>query len=173
MPASAWLLVFFGALAIQRASELILSARNARRLRALGAVEHGAGHFPLLVAVHVLFPAALAAEVFLLGAQPGRLWPVWLALWLAAEALRYAAIAALGDRWNVRIWVLPGAPLVRSGPYRFLRHPNYAAVILELLAAPLMFGAWRTALGISILNLLVLRIRIRAEEEALLRPGGP
>jgi len=162
-----WLALFLALVIVQRAGELALSARNARRLRARGARESGAGHFPLLVLVHVLFPLGLAGEVLLLGARPGPLAPLWLALWLAAQALRYAAVRALGERWNVRIWVLPGAPLVHSGPYRFLRHPNYVAVAAELLAAPLIFGAWRTALGISLLNLVALRIRIRAENEAL------
>jgi methyltransferase len=123
--------------------------------------------------VHALFPILLGLEVLLLGARPDAGWPLWLALWLAAQALRYAAVGALGERWTVRIWVLPGAPLVRRGPYRLLRHPNYVAVVVELLAAPLLFGAWRTALVIGVLDLLVLRQRIRAEEAALGSAVGP
>ncbi len=165
------LALFLGVVAVQRIAELALSARNAKRLKARGAREYGAGHFPLLVLVHALFPVSLAAEVFWLGARPGRLWPLWLGLWLAAQALRYAAVRALRERWSVRIWVVPGAPLVRSGPYRHLRHPNYLAVVAELVAAPLLFGAWRTALGISVLNLVALRIRVRAEEQALRSSG--
>ena len=161
------LVLFLVVLAVQRLAELLWSARNERRLAARGGREQGARHFPLLVLVHVLFPVLLVAEVLSLGARPGPLWPLWLALWLVAQALRYAAVRALGERWTVRVWVLPGAPLVRSGPYRFLRHPNYVAVVLELLAAPLMFGAWRTALVISALNALALATRIRAEERAL------
>ena len=164
---SATLVLFLVVLAVQRLAELLWSARNERRLAARGGREHAAGHFPLLVLVHVLFPILLVAEVLALGAEPGPLWPLWLVLWLAAQALRYAAVRALGERWTVRVWVLPGAPLVRSGPYRFLRHPNYVAVVLELLAAPMMFGAWRTALVISALNALALATRIRAEEKAL------
>ena len=117
--------------------------------------------------VHVLFPLALIAEVLGLGVRPPGAWPLWLALFLAAQVLRVAAIRALGERWHVRIWVVPGMPLVRRGPYRFLRHPNYLVVVLELLAAPMMFGAWRTALAISALNLAALAIRIPAEERAL------
>jgi methyltransferase len=158
---------FLAVLAVQRGSELVVSARNERRLRVRGAREYGPGHFPLLVLIHVLFPVSLVAEVSVIGAGPGQLWPVWLGFWLAAQALRYAAVRALGQRWTVRIWVLPGMPLVRRGPYRFLRHPNYLAVVVELLAAPLLFGAWRTAVAISVLNLFALWIRIRAEEEAL------
>jgi methyltransferase len=152
---------------VQRAVELVVSARNERRLAARGARQHAAGHFPLLVLVHVLLPLFLVAEVVGLGARPGPLWPWWLAVWLAAQALRYAAVRALGDRWTVRIWVLPGEPLVRRGPYRFVRHPNYLAVVLELAAGPLVFGAWRTALVVSALDAVALAVRIRAEEQAL------
>lgn len=161
------LAAFLVVLAVQRASELVHSARNTRRLVARGAREFGGRHYPLIVTVHVLFPLCLVAEVVVLGARPGSLWPVWLGLWLAAQALRYAAIRALGERWSVRILVLPGEPLVRRGPYRFLPHPNYLAVAVELLAAPLMFGAWRTAIAISLLDLVALWIRIRAEDPAL------
>ena len=120
-----------------------------------------------IYASFLLFPIALACEVLLLGARPWPSWPLWLGFWVGTQALRFAAIRSLGDRWHVRIWVVPGMPLVRDGPYRWLRHPNYLAVVVELIAAPLMFGAWRTALGISALNLVALAIRIRAEEQAL------
>jgi methyltransferase len=159
--------LFLAVLAVQRAGELIHSARNVKRLKARGARECGSAHFPLLVLIHLLFPVCLVTEVFAVGARPGPLWPVWLGFWLAAQALRYTAVQALGERWTVGILVLPGMQRVRSGPYRFLRHPNYLAVVIELLAAPLMFGAWRTAVAISVANLFVLWIRIRAEEGAL------
>jgi methyltransferase len=154
-------------LAVQRVVELLHSAHNERRLRARGAREHGGEHFVSIVGVHVLFPVLLALEVFVLGARPTAAWPLWLGLWLAAQALRYAAVWTLGDRWTVRVWVLPGVPRVRRGLYRWLPHPNYLAVVIELIAAPMFFGAWRTALLITLLNLLVLRRRIRVEEAAL------
>jgi methyltransferase len=161
------LALFFVVLAVQRVGELVHSARNVRALRRRGAREYAAGHFPLLVLVHVLFPLALLYEVALLGSRPGPHWPLALACWLAAQALRYSAVSALGERWSVGVWVLPGEPLVRRGPYRFLRHPNYVAVVTELVAAPMMFGAWRTAVAITLLNACALAIRIRAEEAAL------
>jgi methyltransferase len=161
------LAAFLGFLIVQRIAELILSARNAARLRARGAREYGRGHYPWLVALHTLFPIALVAEVLGLGARPGAAAPVWVGVWLAAQLLRYGAIRALGEHWNTRVLVVPAAPLVRRGPYRWLRHPNYVAVVLELLAAPLMFGAWRTALVFSFANLILLRIRIVCEEHAL------
>jgi methyltransferase len=170
--AEAGLLAFFAALAAQRTSELALSSRGAKRLRERGAREHGSGHFPLLVGLHVLFPLALAAEFVWLHARPWGSWPAWLALLLGAQALRIWSMHALGERWTVRILVVPGEPLVRGGPYRFLRHPAYVAVAAELLAAPLLFGAWRTALGIGVLNAVALAIRIRAEASALRDAGA-
>ena len=161
------LAAFLVATAGQRLFELGLSARNARRLAARGGVEHGRGHFPLLVLVHVAYLVAIPLEVLAIGARPGTAWPIWLGLWIGAQLLRLASISALGDRWNTRIWVIPGAPLVRHGPYRLVRHPNYIAVVIELIAGPMMFGAWRTAVAITALNALALAIRIRAENRAL------
>lgn len=162
-----WLVSFLILVLVQRVGELMHSAHNGRVLRARGAKEHGASHFPLLVIVHVLFPVSLVLEVVFLGARPGSWWGAWLVLWCSAQFLRYWAVLSLGDRWNARILVLPGVPVVSRGPYAFLTHPNYVAVAIELLVAPLMFGAWRTALGISLLNLFALWIRICAEERAL------
>ncbi len=164
---SAWFLAYLGVLAVQRVGELWLSARHEAKLRARGAREVGKSHFRWIVGVHALYPILLGIEVFALGARPGRGWPVWFALWLTAQALRYAAVWALGERWTVKIWVLPGEPLVTRGVYRWLRHPNYVAVVLELIAAPVMFGAWRTAVLITLLNALALRERIRTEDRAL------
>jgi methyltransferase len=165
--ADAAALMFAGAIAAQRVGELVLSRRNAARVLARGAVESGARHFPLLVLVHTLFIVGIVIEVIVFDARPGRWWPAWLVLWVAAQALRYWAVHALGDRWNVRILVVPGEPPVSRGPYRFLRHPNYVAVVVELVAAPMVLGAWHTAVAASLVNLVVLRTRIRAEERAL------
>jgi methyltransferase len=157
-------LVLHGA---QRASELVLSAKHERVLRARGAIPHGASQFPMMVALHVAFPLTLIAEVLVLGARPPAAWPAWLTLLLAAQALRIWTMVALGELWTARIWTLPGEPLVTGGPYRFLRHPNYLAVVIELLAAPMMFGAWRTALVIGVLDAFALSVRIRCEDRAL------
>lgn len=166
------LALFLGLTLFERAAEVLLSARNARRLRALGAVESGAGHFPLLVAVHALYLCALPLEIVALGARPGAHWPAWLALWVAAQAVRLCTMRALGVRWTVRILVVPGMPRVRRGPYRWMAHPNYAAVAVELIAGSLLFGAWRTAAVVSLLNLAALSIRIQAEDAALAAAGG-
>jgi methyltransferase len=164
----AWLLL----LTAERGVELWLSARNTRRALAAGGVEAGQGHYPAMVLLHGVFLPACALEPLL---WP-RAWPRALSLGalavaLLAMALRWWAIATLGARWSTRIVVWPGRPLVRAGPYRLLRHPNYLAVVLELLAVPLIGGAVVTAAVATLANLLLLTTRIRAEEGALgLRP---
>jgi methyltransferase len=158
-------LIFVGA---ERLFELWLSRRNARLAFAQGAVEAGQAHFRVMALVHTLFLFACAAEVLLLHrAFPGALG--WAALGVAAlaQGLRYWAIATLGSRWNVRVIVLPGAPPVTKGPYRLVRHPNYVAVVLELIAIPLAHGAWITALVFSAANAALLAVRIRVEERAM------
>jgi methyltransferase len=163
----AGLVAFLLLLTAQRVSELFISARHARRLLARGAREVGREHYPLLILLHASFPIALVVEVLALHARPGRLAPLWIMLLLGAQGLRVAAMRALGERWTTRVLVLPGAPPVVTGPYRWLRHPNYVAVVTEFIAAPLLFGAWRTALVFSLANLMALRVRIRCEERAL------
>jgi methyltransferase len=162
----AGLVAYLATVLLQRVAELWLSRRNLARLAARGAVEAHGGHFWMFVVLHAGYPIALVAEL-LAGARPPAAWPLWLGAWLAAQALRVAAIRALGERWNVRIVVLPGEPPVRSGVYRWLSHPNYVAVALEFVSAPLMFGAWRTAAACSALNALAMAVRIPAEERAL------
>lgn len=160
-------IAFSAALTVQRLFELRISRRHAQALRARGAIEYGRRHFPMFVILHTLLPVAMILEVAQLGARPGPLWPMWAALFVLAQALRYSAIRALGPFWNVRVLVVPGASLVRTGPYRWLRHPNYVAVVIELVAAPMIFGAWRTAILVTLLNALALSVRIRCEERAL------
>ncbi len=149
--------------ALQRLAELEYARRNTRRLLAAGGVEHGAGHYPLFVALHggwlaalfVLVPAGAPAHWGLLGLygllQLGRLW----------------VFASLGRRWTTRVIAVPGAPLVTRGPYRFLRHPNYLVVALEIPVLPLAFGAWQIALAFGLANLALLAHRIRVEALAL------
>ncbi|XXX80098.1 isoprenylcysteine carboxyl methyltransferase family protein [Sorangium sp. So ce134] len=161
-------LAFLGAVSLERLAELFISRRNARRAFAKGGVEVGQAHFRVMALMHTAFLAACALEVALLDRPfPGPLGLAALLVALLAQALRYWVIATLGEQWNVRIIVVPGAAPVSGGPYRYLRHPNYAAVIAEMVAIPLIHGAWLTALVFSALNAIVLSVRIRAEEEAL------
>jgi methyltransferase len=155
-------------IALERGVELVLSARNARTARTLGGVESGQRHYPVMASFHALFLVACAAEVvFLHRPFPGLLGWVALAAVALAQALRYWAIATLGWRWNTRIVVVPGEPPVTAGPYRWIRHPNYVAVVTEMVALPLVHGAWLTAGVFSLGNAWLLAVRIRAEERAL------
>jgi methyltransferase len=154
--------------ALQRLIELAVSKRNERRLRARGAVEAGAAHYPWMVALHTAFLVSCLAEVWLLP-RPfvAPLAAVALAVLAAASALRVWTLSTLGERWSARVLVLTGAPPVVGGPYRHLRHPNYLAVVLEIAALPLVHTAWLTALVFTVANAVLLRVRIGVEEAAL------
>ena len=147
---------------LQRIGELWLSNRNTRRLLGRGAREVGAGHYPLIVAVHALW------LITLWWLAPTR--PVdgfWLALYVLLQLARIWVLASLGARWTTRIITLPDAPLVRRGPYRFVNHPNYVVVTGEIAVLPLAFGLWPVALLFTLLNAAVLATRIREENRAL------
>ncbi|MEO8547685.1 MAG: isoprenylcysteine carboxylmethyltransferase family protein [Sphingomicrobium sp.] len=148
----------------QRLSELWLSNRNTRHLLDQGAVEVGRSHYLLLVSVHV---AWLAALWWWAPGQPIN-WTL-VALFVLLQFARVWVIATLGPRWTTRIIVLPGAPLVRAGPYRFVDHPNYLIVALEIAILPLAFDLAGVALIFSILNAAILTVRIRAENQALVQ----
>ena len=161
-------LTFIGLLVVERLGELALSARNARRVMARGGKELGQRHFRVMTVLHTAFLVSCVAEVLLLPRPfPGALGWTAFGVALLAQAIRYWAIFTLGDRWNTRIIFLPGAEPVTSGPYRYMRHPNYLAVILELAAVPLIHGAYLTAIVFTLLNAVMLLVRIRAEEAAL------
>jgi methyltransferase len=148
---------------LQRLAELALARRNTRRLLAAGGREAGAGHYSLLVLLH---GAWLLALFTLVPAEaPVNLW--LLGLFVLLQAGRLWVIASLGRFWTTRIITLAEVPLVRRGPYRFLRHPNYAIVAAEIAVLPLAFGAWQIALGFSLVNLPLLAHRIRIENAAL------
>ena len=161
-------LVFLGLIAAERVVELALSRRNARIAFARGGRESGRTQFRWMAAFHGAFLASCAAEAVLLRRPfPGLLGAAALVGALGSQGLRYWAIATLGDRWNVRIIVVPGDPPITAGPYRFVRHPNYLAVVAEMVCLPLVHGCWLTAIFFSLGNIAVLRTRIRAEERAL------
>ncbi len=161
-----WALI--GVVAVQRVSELRLARRNEAWARAQGAREYGAGHYPAFFLLHGAWLLLWPLEAWRGGPTLAGGWWLWLLLFAAAEALRYWAIGTLGSRWNTRILVIPGLSPISRGPYRWLRHPNYVAVVIELAALPLVFGAWRTALVVGAANLaLLLGVRIPAEMCAL------
>jgi methyltransferase len=158
--------------ALQRLSELAYSRRNERQLRALGAVERGMGHYPFMVGLHVLWLVSTLVEGLLRGPVIPAWWPLPLAAFLLVQPLRYWAIVSLGTNWSTRVLVVPGMKPVKSGPYRYMPHPNYVVVAVEILTFPLIFGAWITALVFSILNAALLFVRIRTENRALREHAG-
>lgn len=160
--------LLIAAVGVERIIELIVSVRNVRWSLARGGVEYGRGHYPFMVVLHLGLLAGAVAEVHLLHrvVQPWLAWPM-LVIVLAAQGLRWWCIHSLGSRWNTRIVVVPGLPLVAKGPYRWLRHPNYLAVVAEGVALPLVGSAWITAAVFTVLNLPLLAVRIRAENAAL------
>lgn len=149
--------------ALQRVVELIHAERNSRRLLARGGVETGRAHYPAIVAVHAAWLVSLIA--FVPSQAPVNWW--LLALYGLLQCGRLWTIFSLGERWTTRVIHVPGAPLVRRGPYRRLRHPNYVIVAAEIALLPLVFGAWEIAVVFSLLNGAILVHRIRVEEEAL------
>jgi methyltransferase len=161
MTAIAYAIIFL--VVLQRLGELLLANRNTKRLKAQGAVEIGAGHYPLIVLLHT---AWLLAVLWLLPVPLEISWP-WLAIFVLLQAGRIWVIASLGPYWTTRIISVPGAPLVRRGPYRFVRHPNYLVVAGEILALPLAFHEIPVAIFFSLANAAILFWRIREEEAGL------
>ena len=154
--------------ALERTAELVVSQRNLKWSAEQGGVEYGRSHYPFMVVLHIGLLVGALVEV--------RVWPTemiawlsWLmfALVLASQALRWWCISTLGKRWNTRIVIVPGLPRVTGGPYRWLSHPNYVAVVIEGFALPMVGFAWVTAIAFTVLNIPLLAVRIREENAAL------
>jgi methyltransferase len=154
--------------ALERVAELVVSRRNAQWSLAQGGVETGRGHYPFMVVLHTgLLVAMLVEAVVRRPDVPAALaWSMLLVV-VGAQALRWWCIATLGRRWNTRVIVVPGLAPVRSGPYRWLSHPNYVAVVVEGVALPLVHASWVTALVFTVANAALLTVRLRAENAAL------
>ena len=156
------------AVGLERLAELVVSRRHADWALRRGGVEFGRGHFPAMVALHTALLVGALVEVLVADRPfvPALGWPM-LVLALASQGLRWWCITTLGPQWNTRVIVVPGLPLVSGGPYRFLRHPNYVAVVVEGFALPLVHSAWVTAVAFTVLNAALLTVRIRVEDRAL------
>ena len=152
---------------LQRLVELFIAKRNEKWMKDQGAFEAGASHYPLMVGMHILFFIVFIIEVSFFDRQLSPIWQILLAIFLLAQLLRVWCLASLGKFWNTKIIVLPDADVVRRGPYKWIRHPNYAIVATEILVLPLLFGAFLTAVLFSILNIWMMSVRIPAEEKAL------
>ena len=168
MSSQAWYVGLVAVVVVARGVELAVSERNRRWSMAQGGVESGAGHYPVMVLLHTGLLVGAVVEVLALD-RPFLPWLGWpmLALLVASHGLRWWCISSLGRQWCTRIVVVPGRSAVTSGPYRFLRHPNYLAVVLEGIALPLLHTAWVTAAVFTVANAALLRVRIAAEEQAL------
>ena len=168
MSSAWWYTLLVAAVAVMRLVELSVARRHLQWAREHGGVETGAGHYPVMVALHTGLLVGCVAEVWLAGRPflPALGWPM-LALLVAAHALRWWCIRTLGPQWNTRVIRVPDMPLVTGGPYRWLRHPNYVAVVVEGFALPLVHTAWITALTFTVLDALLLRVRLRVENRVL------
>lgn len=154
--------------ALERLAELVVSNRNAAWSFRQGGRETGRGHYPVMVLLHTGFLVAMLVEAFVRRPEVSEdvAWAM-VAVVVAAQGLRWWCIVTLGERWNTRVIVVPGLQPVRSGPYRFLSHPNYVAVVVEGVALPLVHEAWITALVFTVANAVLLTVRIRVENQAL------
>ena len=163
-----WYAVLVLLVVLVRFLELGVARRNLAWARSRGGVETGAGHYPVMVALHTALLVGCLVEVLLVGRPfvPWLGWPM-LAVLLGAHALRWWCIRTLGPQWNTRVVRVPDMPLVSGGPYRWFRHPNYVAVVAEGVALPLVHTAWVTALLFTVANLALLRVRLQVEEQAL------
>jgi len=161
-------LILVLAVGVERLAELRVARRNAQWSHERGGREYGGGHYPAMVALHTALLAGCLIEVVLAhrGFVPALGWAM-LVVVVAAQALRWWCIRTLGPQWNTRILVVPGLPLITAGPYRWLRHPNYVAVIAEGIALPLVHSAWITATVFTAANAILLTARIRTEDAAL------
>ncbi|MEU1894202.1 isoprenylcysteine carboxyl methyltransferase family protein [Streptomyces pristinaespiralis] len=163
-----WYTVLVLAVAAERVAELVVARRNAAWTLARAGVEHGRGHYPVMVALHTALLVGCLVEVAI-GDRPFVPPLGWsmLGVVVLAQALRWWCILTLGPYWNTRVIVVPGARLVRAGPYRYARHPNYVAVVAEIAALPLVHSAWLTALVLTVSNAVLMGVRVRCENTAL------
>jgi methyltransferase len=160
-------LVFFLFLVVQRYAELIIANKNEVWMKSKGAFEVGRAHYKVIVSIHVLFFLSFLIEVVMRGTQLSALFPLILVIFILTQFIRVWAILSLGRYWNTKIIILPNAEIVKKGPYQYLRHPNYVVVTLEFILIPLLFNAYITAALFTLLNIIVVSIRIPTEEKAL------
>jgi methyltransferase len=159
--------IFFAFLISQRILELFLAKRNEQIVKSKGALEFDRDGYSYIVVMHVAFFISLVLENFLLERELNRFWVLFFLIFLIAQLLRYWAIYSLGVYWNTKVLVVPGAELTTKGPYRYLKHPNYVAVVVEIAVIPLIFSCYFTSILFSITNLILVRRRIGIEESAL------
>jgi methyltransferase len=159
--------VFFSIVTCQRLVELMIARRNEKWMKAQGAKEFGRKHYHLMVWMHILFFTSLCFEKLAFNRQVSSFWPFLLFFFIIMQGIRMWVLASLGKFWNTKIIVLPNVEVVKKGPYRYIKHPNYFVVSVELLVIPLLFQAYATAVFFTLFNFFILSIRIPLEEKAL------
>lgn len=159
--------VYMALLIVQRLTELVIARRNEKIVKERGAKEYGKSHYPFIVILHVLFLLSIFAEAAIFNRGLSPVWPVILLLIAAVQILRYWSIFSLGAYWNTKILIVPDGNLQAKGPYRYIRHPNYVTVALEMVLLPALFQCYFTAILFTILNGIMMMVRIPAEEKAL------
>ncbi|MDQ0221445.1 hypothetical protein ELQ35_22335 [Peribacillus cavernae] len=160
-----WL--FISLVVLQRIIELIIARKNEGWMKKQGAIEFGLAHYPWMVMMHISFFSSLILEVILMDRSSTSLWPFWLSLFLVAQAGRVWVITSLGRFWNTKIIVMPEAAVTAKGPYKYLKHPNYLVVAVEIIVISLLFNAYVTGILFSLLNAWMMTVRIPEEERAL------
>ncbi|HTD41145.1 MAG TPA: isoprenylcysteine carboxylmethyltransferase family protein [Mucilaginibacter sp.] len=158
-----YFIIFITFLVIQRFTELYISKRNEKWLLAQGAIEYGREHYPFIVALHTLFIVSLIVEYYLTGVQP--ISYIALSLFILLLVFKYWVLTSLGKYWNTRIYRVPGVVAIRKGPYKLFKHPNYVDVVCEIAIIPLVFHLYYTAIAFSVLNAVMLSVRIRVEDK--------
>ncbi len=156
-------IIFILFLIAQRLTELYVSKRNEKWLLSQGAIEYGREHYPYIVALHTLFIVSLIVEYYVTGGQP--ISYIALSLFILLLAFKYWVLSSLGTYWNTRIYRVPGAIAVKKGPYKLFKHPNYVDVVCEIAIIPLVFHLYYTAIIFSVLNAIMLSVRIRVENK--------
>jgi methyltransferase len=156
-----YFIIFIAFLTTQRLVELYISKRNEKWLLSKGAVEYGRAHYPYIVALHTLFIISLIAEYYLVGGKTTNYW--FLLAFMLLLLFKYWVLSSLGPYWNTRIYRVPGSVAVKKGPYRLFKHPNYVDVVCEIAIIPLVFHLYYTAVIFSVLNAVMLMVRIRVE----------
>ncbi|RSL30716.1 hypothetical protein D7Z54_24780 [Salibacterium salarium] len=161
-------IILFAIVVLQRLGEVVYARYNEKQMKEKGAVELGSSHYKWIVLLHAFFLMSVLIEVMIRGGFLGEGWEIFLLIYFVAQILRIWTLVSLGSFWNTKIIVLPGTSRIKKGPFRWISHPNYVVVMLEIAAFPLLFGAWITALVFTILNgLLLLLVRIPMETKAL------
>lgn len=159
--------ILFSLLLVQRAAELFVARKNEKWMKDRGGIEYGNSHYRYIVILHILFLISLFSEAIFTQKGISQFWYIIVPIFIFTQIIRYWAVTSLGPYWNTKIIIVPDDVVVSKGPYQYIRHPNYVVVALEIIFIPLLFQAYFTSVCFTLLNILMMAIRIPAEEKAL------